>query len=119
MTPTRSKRLAVMGVVSALCLAAVPATAVAGQYDYHLTSPLGVWVSRGVSHDYSYLRTDNGADFSMCLQRNTTGTKFCGGYFVSHSYVDSCNPSSCYTWYLNNTHSGSTYEDLSIHDEWR
>ena len=101
-----------------VALLAWPAAALAGAYDYSLTAPLNTWKTRNVAHDYSYLRTQNAADFSMCLARGN-GISFCGGYFVDHHYADSCNPSTCLTWYLQNTHSGGTYEGLNIHDEWR
>lgn len=94
------------------------AVAQAGMYDYTLSLPLDSWNTRNVPHDYSYLRVQNGADFSLCLARGN-GISFCGGYFVDHHYADSCNPSSCITWYLNDTHSGAPYNSGSIHDEWR
>lgn len=91
----------------------VPA-ALAGQYDYQINGPYNVLVSRGVNHDFSYLRGSlSGA--STCVERSN-GTVFCGSSPTSHSYSGSCNPSACLSYYAQQNYS-SAY--ITVHEEWR
>lgn len=103
-------------VVASLCIISVVGApvALAGQYDYQILGSQNVLVSRGVSHDFSYLRASlSGA--STCVERSN-GTVFCGSSPTSHSYSDSCNPSACLSWYAQQTY-GSAY--ITVHEEWR
>ena len=86
----------------------------AGQFDYQKLAYQNVLTSRGVDHDYSYLRGSlSGA--TTCVERSN-GAVFCGSSPTSHSYSDSCNPSACLSYYTQGTYS-SAY--VTIHDEWR
>jgi len=105
-----------VALVGALAmLTVVSGDARAGSYDYydysyHTTD----WRSRGVAHDYHYLRnkTSAGGYNAVCLRRNSGGQAFCGNQYIDKHYVDSCNPASCYSQY------SAANASISLHDDW-
>ncbi len=111
-TRARCRRVVLTMVAMAACIGASSAApAQAGMYDYTLTVLSGYYDSRGVVHDYRYLRSYVYAA-STCVKRGG-GQPFCGGPTADHHYSDSCG--SCYSFYFN----GDTVtRGLDIHDEW-
>jgi hypothetical protein len=110
---TRRTVAAACAAVLALALAT---TAVATAFDYTLfgTSD-NTWTTRGVDHDYYFIRGTVTGSTTVCVKRNPTGDSFCAQGTQSKSYVDSCNPSACLSYYKQ-TSGGSL--DITAHDEW-
>lgn len=108
-------RIVAASAAAVMCLGAIAPVAFAGQYDYVLgsTTP-NVFYTRGVYHDYSYLRGTIGFPGSTTCVARGGGQSFCASGSAAHSYPDTCN--ACLSYYKQKS---SYVLDITVHDEWR
>ena len=92
------------------------ASASAYTYDYQMDTPPGGGWSRGVAHDYRYLRGTL-LGYTTCVERTNNGQWFCGLGQGEHHYVDGCNPATCWSFYKFSSSNAST-QIIYIHEEW-
>lgn len=104
----------------AMSAAVLTTAAFGGQYDYWLLSSTqaldpNTWGTRNQPHDYSYLSGTAANNITSCVRRSN-GLAFCANWTATHSYSDSCNPSSCISYYQFYPGPSRLY---NVHDEWR
>jgi hypothetical protein len=113
-------RIGTKSTVAAACIAALAlalaTAAVATAFDYTLFGTSNnTWSTRGVDHDYYYIRGTVAGSTTVCVKRNSAGDAFCAQGTQAKSYVDSCNPSACLSYYKQTSGSSA---DITAHDEW-